>query len=283
VAKTKRNARIISQATVDSYDRRLTTAVLKALDAQVSSVNATLRAAGVVGSLTAAGKKKKAAGVAVGAIVVQNAWSQAQWTYVNEYLEPEARSVTADAEAAALAALGAAAVMGAASSADAMAAKAVEKAIRAGEAIGGRVTAAGIADDDVLAGMQAVFDTSGSILTNLIGAMGQAIANQAEQSQAVSVTSYGAPTYLSATKTWNSQEDDRVRPDHEDADGQEVAINENFNVGGEDMTGPGDPAASPEQTEGCRCYVSYDGLVPAGTEDSMEDETPMDGLENAYG
>lgn len=70
----------------------------------------------------------------------------------------------------------------------------------------------------------------------------------------------------------NSMEDDRVRPDHAEADGQEVALNDVFIVGGEAMTGPHDPSASDEQTYGCRCFQSTDGVLPDGTTSDLGDE-----------
>jgi uncharacterized protein with gpF-like domain len=133
----------------------------------------------------------------------------------------------------------------------------------------------------VVAGIQAVFDTSGSILSNIIGAMGQATANGAELDQANAVISYGAPSYLSAQKQWNTQEDDKVRPSHDAADGQEVNINDTFSVGESDMTGPGDDSAPDDETINCRCFLTYNGMVPAGTEDQFENETAESGLANA--
>lgn len=50
---------------------------------------------------------------------------------------------------------------------------------------------------------------------------------------------------------WVSARDDRVRPDHEEADGQVVKLDERFSVGGEQLQYPGD--GSPEQACQCRC------------------------------
>jgi len=52
---------------------------------------------------------------------------------------------------------------------------------------------------------------------------------------------------------WLSARDARVRPDHVDADGQVVALGALFNVGGEGLAYPGDPAGSPENIIQCRC------------------------------
>ena len=52
---------------------------------------------------------------------------------------------------------------------------------------------------------------------------------------------------------WLSQRDDAVRPDHWDADGQTVGIDERFIVGGESALYPGDTLLSLAQRINCRC------------------------------
>ncbi len=56
-------------------------------------------------------------------------------------------------------------------------------------------------------------------------------------------------------KEWLSVQDDRTRDDHADADGQVVAIDEDFDVGGEALAYPGDPSASAENVCNCRCSM----------------------------
>jgi len=58
-------------------------------------------------------------------------------------------------------------------------------------------------------------------------------------------------------KIWVSSRDDRVRDDHGDADGQEVSINSDFDVGGELLDHPGDPSGSPSNIINCRCTMMY--------------------------
>jgi len=57
------------------------------------------------------------------------------------------------------------------------------------------------------------------------------------------------------TKTWMAILDDHTREDHADADGQEVAEDEPFEVGGEELMEPMDDSlgASPENIINCRC------------------------------
>jgi broad specificity phosphatase PhoE len=79
-----------------------------------------------------------------------------------------------------------------------------------------------------------------------------------------------------ATKTWLSAGDDLVRPDHEDTDGQTVAIDDNFDVGGEQAQYPGDPSLSDDEAINCRCTLTYGepltasaGIVRAGGYDGV--------------
>lgn len=70
-------------------------------------------------------------------------------------------------------------------------------------------------------------------------------------------------------KTWVAYLDDRTRDAHAEADGQQVGFDEPFEVDGEELDYPGDPAGSAENVINCRCAVVYDevgaaeGDVPA--------------------
>lgn len=57
-------------------------------------------------------------------------------------------------------------------------------------------------------------------------------------------------------KVWIATGDDRVRTTHLDADGQEVELDEPFNVGGEELQYPADPVGSPAEVYNCRCKYS---------------------------
>lgn len=54
-------------------------------------------------------------------------------------------------------------------------------------------------------------------------------------------------------KEWGAVDDARTRPWHAAADGQRVAVNEPFSIGGEAMMYPHDPRASGRNTINCRC------------------------------
>lgn len=61
-------------------------------------------------------------------------------------------------------------------------------------------------------------------------------------------------------REWIAAEDERTRDDHADADGQTVALDEPFSVGGEELMYPGDAEGSPEQIINCRCATGF--LMP---------------------
>lgn len=58
-------------------------------------------------------------------------------------------------------------------------------------------------------------------------------------------------------KVWVATEDERTRETHADADGQEVPIDQAFDVGGDQLMYPGDPDGSDEETINCRCTLIY--------------------------
>lgn len=56
-------------------------------------------------------------------------------------------------------------------------------------------------------------------------------------------------------KRWVATDDERTRPWHVEADGQEVPLNEPFIVGGEELMYPGDENGSAENVINCRCTM----------------------------
>lgn len=71
-----------------------------------------------------------------------------------------------------------------------------------------------------------------------------------------------------AYKTWEATLDDRTRPEHSAAHGQTVPVDGAFDVGGERLDAPGDPAGSDAMVANCRCTLTYadgpDGLTAGG-------------------
>jgi hypothetical protein len=64
-------------------------------------------------------------------------------------------------------------------------------------------------------------------------------------------------TGLDVRKEWVSAEDERTRSSHAAANGQVVAMDQPFNVGGELLMFPGDPAGSGSNIINCRCAISH--------------------------
>jgi len=56
-------------------------------------------------------------------------------------------------------------------------------------------------------------------------------------------------------KEWLSSRDNRVRETHAAADGQQVALDKAFSVGGTSLDYPGDPNAPPQERINCRCTM----------------------------
>ncbi|MFE2723916.1 phage portal protein [Kitasatospora sp. NPDC059327] len=59
------------------------------------------------------------------------------------------------------------------------------------------------------------------------------------------------------TRTWISRGDERVRPAHQDLDGQTLPVLEPFSVHGYPLRYPGDPIAPPALIRNCRCRLHY--------------------------
>lgn len=62
---------------------------------------------------------------------------------------------------------------------------------------------------------------------------------------------------LTIKKRWLATRDGRTRDDHAGADGQIAEMNEAFDVGGEQLQYPGDPAGSAANVINCRCAIEY--------------------------
>lgn len=58
-------------------------------------------------------------------------------------------------------------------------------------------------------------------------------------------------------REWIAAEDERTREDHSDANGQVVALEQPFTVGGALLMYPGDMGGPPEQVINCRCTTGF--------------------------
>ena len=72
----------------------------------------------------------------------------------------------------------------------------------------------------------------------------------------LTVEQMAADTGMDMEKEWVSSLDDRVREDHEDAHGQTVALDEDFDVGGCSGPAPGETGCA-DQDVNCRCVLKY--------------------------
>lgn len=80
--------------------------------------------------------------------------------------------------------------------------------------------------------------------------------NQAAQTYAQSL-----PPSIVSRKEWLAHHDERTRPHHRLADGQQVPVSQPFAVGASLMMFPGDPTAPPGEVCNCRCGLAF--LPPA--------------------
>jgi hypothetical protein len=56
-------------------------------------------------------------------------------------------------------------------------------------------------------------------------------------------------------KMWLATDDSRTRPDHREAEGQRVPVDQPFTVGGAELMFPGDPSGPADQVIQCRCTM----------------------------
>ena len=82
------------------------------------------------------------------------------------------------------------------------------------------------------------------------------------QTELLAGSNYGSllgaeATGLPLLKVWLSTKDDRTRPSHVVANGQAVAMDGLFNVGGYAAKYPGDPMLPGAECIRCRCAITY--------------------------
>lgn len=59
-------------------------------------------------------------------------------------------------------------------------------------------------------------------------------------------------------KVWLATNDSRTRPTHHAADGETVALGEEFTVGGAHLDFPGDPTGPADEVVNCRCTIAWE-------------------------
>lgn len=114
--------------------------------------------------------------------------------------------------------------------------------------------ASGASMGDIKARVRDMMGTRGSWRTGLSSALATSVIEAARHE----AFSKAGPI---VNKIWNTVLDDRVRPTHEAADGEEVPIGDSFNIGKWQMDYPGDPKGGIEERINC---FPADSLVDAG-------------------
>jgi hypothetical protein len=274
--------RLIAPTHVERWDVRLRTAADAALRDMEQQVRAALRSHGILppaSSLVAAGPRKKAAASGALGLVV---WDATAWQgAIARHVQPAAAQVGTEASAAARASVPAAASWGWPGSAPVIAGTLVAGATAAGAYLGSRLNKNIQAAASPAQAASDIFDTAGDIVGGQLGAAAEAASNMASYDVASYVAGYFGDVYTDATKTWSAVGDEKTRPDHMDADGQQVGINDTFQVGGEALLYPGDPEGSDEQTMNCRCWTTTDGIDPGqAAYGEPEEQDASQGLEN---
>jgi len=94
--------------------------------------------------------------------------------------------------------------------------------------------------------------------------------------EVVAASNYGSheaakASDLSLNKVWLATNDGHTRPDHREADGQTVGMDEPFDVGGEQLMFPGDTSlgASAKEIIFCRCTQYYEQAPDSSLEDDI--------------
>lgn len=120
-----------------------------------------------------------------------------------------------------------------------------------------RAVGMGASPDQIAEGVQRILTETGS---NYWPARARVIAvtsvhQMANAGSQAAMIMLQARTDKVLLKEWVARKDDRVRHDHEEADGQQTSITGYFMVGGTPMLFPGDPDAPASQTVHCRCSM----------------------------
>lgn len=117
--------------------------------------------------------------------------------------------------------------------------------------IGQVITAALLSDMSVETLSQSVSDTFDETVPDRI----EKIATTEITAAAMGAKYVAASTQQGLSKTWVTTGDNHVRQTHQEAEGQEVGINDVFQVGGSTLMYPCDPDGSAEEVINCRCAM----------------------------
>lgn len=96
-----------------------------------------------------------------------------------------------------------------------------------------------------------------------VAPMSASRAERIARTEVISASNAGSYTQvkvsgLTGSKEWLATDDGRTRPSHKKAEGQKVAMNAPFDVGGHSLMFPGDPDGPASEVVNCRCTPVYD-------------------------
>jgi uncharacterized protein with gpF-like domain len=80
--------------------------------------------------------------------------------------------------------------------------------------------------------------------------------NRAWNAGVLAAAQYYEPPSTRWVKVWDTDVDGHERPSHKRAEGQVRSLSDTFQVGGEDLRFPGDPAGNPANVINCRCSMT---------------------------
>jgi len=96
-----------------------------------------------------------------------------------------------------------------------------------------------------------------AIFVNLLSKRKRTIAEHESHAAFNAGSFYAGRSIGAATKTWVSEKDAKVRPEHSSLHGNTVSMHEPFVVSGQAIMYPGDPTAPINLTMNCRCKVRF--------------------------
>lgn len=113
-------------------------------------------------------------------------------------------------------------------------------------------------DNDTIADRidRILFTSGGEWWENRAKVIARTETNRAWNAGVLAAAQYYQPATQVWMKVWDADLDGHERPAHRRADGQTRRLTDTFQVGGEDLRFPGDPAGRPDNVINCRCSMT---------------------------
>lgn len=103
---------------------------------------------------------------------------------------------------------------------------------------------------------QILFTTGSEWWENRANVIARTETNRAWNAGVLAAAQYYQPPTTRWVKVWDADLDGHERPAHRRADGQVRGLTDTFQVGGEDLRFPGDPAGRADNVINCRCSMT---------------------------